>query len=276
MRKLRFRQVAQLVVVLLCAFGVKWHYSTAAVDQLRWVLAPTTALVEFVTGARFTFESHAGYMNSEHTFLIAASCAGVNFFITAFLMLMLQKLWKDRDKRVRWRFIPVAASIAYTVTLVANTVRISLALQLLAKPGSNWWLDAGELHRLEGILVYFGFLLLLFVLAEDFDARARGFTGRTAMSAILSRVWFPLVVYYAMTLGIPLLNGGYAQGKEFRQHAAFVLLAPLALVAPVIFIRSLVGRTARAGCPRPADQDAGAPISLRPRRGLAHPTMFTK
>src|ERR1044071_7299112 len=87
----------QLFAVLACAWGLKWFYSSATVDQLRWILWPTTKLVELVTGAQFAFESRAGYMNIEHTFLIAASCAGVNFLITAFVMLGLRKLWRNRN-----------------------------------------------------------------------------------------------------------------------------------------------------------------------------------
>src|SRR5712691_8663665 len=94
--KVAWKRNAQLVVVVLCAAVVKLYYSTASVNQLRWILAPTTLLVELVSGSRFEFESHAGYINSDHSFVIAASCAGVNFLITAFLMLSLRKLWRAR------------------------------------------------------------------------------------------------------------------------------------------------------------------------------------
>src|SRR6267142_5972898 len=72
---------AQLFVVVLCAAAVKLYYSTASVDQLRWILAPTTFVVGLISGSRFEFESHAGYLNSDRSFVIAASCAGVNFLI---------------------------------------------------------------------------------------------------------------------------------------------------------------------------------------------------
>ena len=125
---------AQLVVVLLCALTLKLYYSTASANQLRWILAPTTVLVELVSGTPFEFESHAGYITSDRSFVIAASCAGVNFLITAFLMLSLRKLWRDRSRNppvnVAWKFIPAAALFAYLATLVANTVRISTALRL--------------------------------------------------------------------------------------------------------------------------------------------------
>src|SRR5262245_5351083 len=129
--KLRFTwtRIAQCVVALVGAFALKLHYSAASADQLRWILAPTTALVELVSGASFEFESRAGYISRERGFLIANSCAGVNFLIAAFLTLSMKKLLGDRSKEVSWGFLPTAAMIAYLATLVANTARITIALR---------------------------------------------------------------------------------------------------------------------------------------------------
>jgi hypothetical protein len=65
--KLSRKQCAQLVVVVLCAGLVKFYYSTASVNELRWILAPTKVLVEFITGKSFAFEAYTGYMSSDHT-----------------------------------------------------------------------------------------------------------------------------------------------------------------------------------------------------------------
>jgi hypothetical protein len=46
---------------------------------------------------------------------------------------------------------------------------------------------------------------------------------------------FPLAIYYATTLGIPLLNGSYRQGMPFWEHFIFVLIFPLVLVAILAF-----------------------------------------
>src|SRR5262245_54417413 len=127
-------RIAQCVVSLASAFTLKLYYSAASADQLRWILAPTTALVELLSGATFEFESHAGYISRERGFLIANSCSGVNFLITAFLMLSMKKLLSDRSKNISWRFIPTAAVIAYLTTLVANTARIVIALRLRQMP----------------------------------------------------------------------------------------------------------------------------------------------
>ena len=214
------------MVVLLCALRMKLFYSTASPDNLRWILAPTTRLVEFASGWRFTFESHAGYMSSDHSFLIAASCAGVNFLITAFLMLTLKRLWFDRFENISWRFVPVAALMAYAATIITNTVRICVALRLQELRGEITWLSPNQLHRAEGIIVYFGFLWLLYVMTDR------------AVSKL--RIVFPLSVYYATTLGLPILNGAYRQGTEFWEHSLFVLVLPVMLIVPVVFARFVI------------------------------------
>jgi exosortase K len=223
-----WRRNAQLFVVLLCAFALKLYYSTASPNLLRWILAPTTVFVELVSGIQFEFESHAGYFNGDHTFLIAASCAGVNFLITAFLMLSLRKLWRYRAQTISWSFIPIAALVAYLATLVANTVRISLALRLQRLPSDIDWLTPNQLHRFEGIFIYFGFLLLLFVFSEQI--------GSQKASGLLRRSLFPLLVYYVTTLGIPLANRAYRQEPDFWEHSLFVLLTPL---IPILLLATI-------------------------------------
>lgn len=239
MSRFTLNRVAQLVVVLGGALSLKFYYSTASVNQLQWILTPTTLLVEFVTGRTFAFESHAGYMSSDHTFLIAASCAGVNFLITAFLMLALRQLWRNRFKPApetlmmsfrEWSFLFFTAVLAYGATLLANTVRIAIALQLQQTPLKPGWLDANQLHRLEGIIVYFGFLLLLFAISEGAIFNVERRAARSLNGFELLRVClFPLLVYYAITLGLPLANGAYRQ-YSFWQHSLFVLFTPVAVI----------------------------------------------
>ena len=247
---------AQLLVVGLCALALKLYYSTATPDELRWILAPTTALVELLSGRSFTFESYTGYMSSDHRFVIAVSCAGVNFLLTAFLMLGLRRLWRDRFQTVSWSFLPITAVVAYVTTVIANTVRICIALEIQRHEFQISGLSANQLHRLEGIVVYFGFLLLLFVLTEK-------------RIATLSRrlVFFPLGIYYVTTLGMPLLNGSYKQGIPFWEHSAFVLVLPLILLITYAILAFFVGAALRG---RPCGElnarggHGGPPLQLRP------------
>src|SRR5688572_28607690 len=139
-----------LLAVVAVAGALKWHYSTANVNELRWILAPTAALVQIATGTGFEFESYSGYMSADRTFLIAAPCAGVNFLIVCFLMLAVRNFGEGALLR-----LPSILLAAYGWTVMANTVRIAIAL-----PGAGVrdWADAEERHRIEGILVCFAFL----------------------------------------------------------------------------------------------------------------------
>ena len=228
--KLKAKLGAQFSIVLLCALGLKQYYSTASPDQLRWILAPTTWLVELLSGRSFTFESHAGYMSSDHSFLIAASCAGVNFLITAFLMLTLGSLWRNRRGALGWHFIPMAGIIAYLATICANTVRIWIALESRSLSEEIGWLSASQAHRLEGIVVYFGFLLILFLLTEK--TKHQG-------ADLFRQLRFPLLVYYATTLVLPLANGAFKL-RGFWEHCLFVLVVPGLLVLILLALRLLV------------------------------------
>jgi exosortase K len=245
-QEINWKRSAQLIVVLLCALTLKLYYSSASANELRWILAPTTALVQLISGTSFEFESHAGYISSDHSFVIAVSCAGVNFLITSFLLLSLRKLWRDRSRNITWKFIPLSAIVAYLATIVTNTVRVSTALWLRGMPLELSWLNRNQLHRLEGIFIYFGFLLMLFMVTEKISSDD---TAVTASTRVLHRdagrfrqFFFPLLIYYATTLGLPLIHGLYHGGiaaTDFWEHSLFVLLTPLLLILTVALFHSL-------------------------------------
>ena len=209
---------AQLAIVTLCALALKQYYSSATANELRWILAPTTFIVELLSGRSFQFESYTGYMSGDHTFVIAVPCAGVNFLITAFVMLALRRLWQERFESVSWRFLPISMTTAYVTTVIANAIRICVALEIQRRSFEVSGLSANQLHRVEGIVVYFGFLMLLFVAME-----------RRLM-------WFPVIIYYVMTLGVPLVNGAFHRAG-FWEHFGFVLVMPLAVMLPILIVR---------------------------------------
>lgn len=254
LRRTSYCALVQLVVVLLFAVAVKQYYSTANVNQLRWILAPTTWLVQFISGRHFEFEAYTGYMSSDRTFVIAASCAGVNFLITSFLMLSLKKLWRDRARQIPWRFFAGMAAVAYVVTIVANSLRISSSL-LMQRTPVEIGLSANQLHRFEGIFIYFGFLLLLFLVSETISQRGTvGTTGiRSAAGGLLRQSLFPLLTYYATTLAIPMANGAYRQGSDFLEHALFVLVTPLLVMLPALVFVGLSSQSKRGSAPTPAN-----------------------
>ena len=214
--------VIYLIAVASIAGGLKWHYSTANVNELRWILAPTAFLVETVTGIGFRFEPFFGYLSDDRSFLIAAPCAGVNFLIVCFLMLAVRK---GRDGCLKG--LPLFLLAAYGWTIAANAARIVIALSMRGSDTLEAWSDPDTAHRVEGILVYFVFLVGLYYATE----KAEGLLSGKAKSPPFLIVIVPLFTYYFMALTLPILNGSFDASKW--EHFLSVLLVPLVVVLPL-------------------------------------------
>lgn len=222
MHKKRASIVVYLLAAAAIAVGLKLHYSTANVNELRWILAPTAFVVETVTGAGFRFEPYFGYLSDDRTFLIAAPCAGVNFLIVCFLMLTLRKLREGRLGR-----IPLYLLAAYGWTVAANAARIIIAVNMRGDEEPGGWFDPDTSHRIEGILVYFVFLVGLYFATEKLEGLQSGKTG--APSYLIVAV--PLLTYYFVALALPIANGAFDGAKW--EHFLSVLLVPLVVAVPV-------------------------------------------
>ena len=63
---------------------------------------------------------------------------------------------------------------SYAAAVVVNAVRVVIAMWLAAHPFAVSTLSPADIHRLEGIAVYFGGLVLLHELVRVFDQRQQG------------------------------------------------------------------------------------------------------
>src|SRR5262245_8218215 len=125
------KRVAIVVVALACAYALKRHYSTATAGELRFILAPTAFLVSLASGAEFA-ATPRGWVSDELRFVIAPSCAGVNFFLVSFVALVLAFARS-------WRALAAAGAASFAATLVANTLRITIAIPLHVHHLSFGW-----------------------------------------------------------------------------------------------------------------------------------------
>lgn len=231
-------RAAGLALTLLIALGLKAHYSTASADRLAWIMRPTAGLVELCTGLRFVHEGGAGYANLEHRVVIAKGCAGVNFMIGAFTLIAATLVVHLAPG---WRSLFVvgpALAAAYASTVLVNGIRIVIAVGHAGKPGGFAWLTPEQLHRVEGIAVYFAALTAL-ALASRAVARAWGASSPAEDRRTIGRAEGPslrkvflvtLGWYLAMTLGVPLLNGALREDPtRFAEHALWVVGVSLCL-----------------------------------------------
>lgn len=224
LRDQRWRIAAAFVALAVVVVG-KQYYRDASANDLRWILAPTAQLVSWITGHDFVYESGQGWINTDVMFVIAPACAGVNFALAAFLALVLGGLdgmtsWRATAKRLGF-----AALLAFTATLVINTIRISIAVEL----------HRADLHRVEGVIVYLGGLCGLYALARALEGRkVRAFH------------WFavPLAAYLLITLVMPMANGA-ARRDDFVRHATTVLAVCFVVIAIAAFVEVIRWTTRR-------------------------------
>jgi exosortase K len=164
-------RVLLVAVAVLVAWGLKRHYADARADDLWWILSPTACLVGATTGATFMMQPGEGYFSRECLFLIEKSCAGVNFMIAAFVMLVVALAHRARSGASAAHVIGASLLASYSAAVVVNTVRITVAMWLGAHPATLSGFSAADIHRVEGITVYFAGLVLLYEVVQRLDRR---------------------------------------------------------------------------------------------------------
>ena len=153
-------QVAGLTLAAALVIFGKHAIREASAEDLGWLLAPTARCASALTGSHFVREAGVGYIDRSITFEIAPVCAGVHFMLASILVLALgwsrhMQTWRTMAQR-----LVGTVGVAYLATIVINTLRIVIAIGMHAHD-----LGGGELHRLEGVLVYLGGLCALYAIA---------------------------------------------------------------------------------------------------------------
>ena len=153
-----------LFLGLLVIWAMKRYYSGANADDLWWILSPTALLAGGLTGASFHVESGAGYLSRERLFLIEKSCAGVNFMIAAFGMLTVVLRRRITSSASGAIVLGLSLLAGYSTAVIVNSGRITIAMWLADHPLALSQLAPAQIHRLEGVSVYFAGLVLLYEL----------------------------------------------------------------------------------------------------------------
>ena len=161
-----------VTVVVLAVWGMKLYYANARADDLWWILTPTARLAGAITGTAFATTPGEGYFSPERLFLIEKSCAGINFMIAAFGMVTFALLHRVGSGLSGARVLAMSLLASYSATALVNAARIAIAMRLAAHPVALSTLTPALVHRVEGIVVYFGGLMLLYEVARQFDRRA--------------------------------------------------------------------------------------------------------
>ncbi len=139
------------------ALGLKAWFRDANADQLTWLLKPTVVLGELLSRTPFSFEPGVGYLDPSLTFQVVPACSGLNFFCVAWVSAVAML-----ERRVASNGLLVVATAvgAYALTVLANAIRITLALAVHLHHVSFGFVTAPRLHEALGVLVYLSMLML--------------------------------------------------------------------------------------------------------------------
>ena len=160
-RKLTYQLAAVGLFLLL-----KLSYTQADNDDLAFLLRPTDALVGLAAGSPSVYQPARGYFHPDLNILIDKSCAGFNFWILCFIMLSFLAFRYFHRRKYLVFVLPAALLCAYTLTVFANTSRISIAIFLRDKTGTLSPKHADWLHEAQGIFVYLSCLVAVYLAAE--------------------------------------------------------------------------------------------------------------
>ena len=239
-----------LTMGLLLAFGLKYYYSRAGSDDLGWILGPTAGLVEFFSGIRFENEANTGFVSLGYRIIIAPSCAGINFLIVAFCMALFSGIHAAKPFWAKLSWLTASFVSAYCLTIGVNVLRIIVSIYSYKANIYYGWITPQRVHRLEGVVIYFFFLCLFYMIIIKGVHRITRKTGGTKKIGTKNNcgqphyfhwVWaglIPLFWYSLVTVGVPLLNGALqVNAAHFTEHSGMVLSASMAVLVVVFLIR---------------------------------------
>jgi len=224
-----------IVLSFAIAWGLKYHYSHADSDDLNWILEPTACLVQATSGMSFERVKGTGYMDHENRLIIAPTCSGINFMIIVFCLstyIGLKRITNIRTM-IMWLLILIAASYSYT--LIVNTIRINISIYSLKHGLFQAWFSRETIHLIEGVVVYFVFLLIYYSFLKRITNVDSVKDPRWHFKQIKAGL-LPMTFYFSITLLVPVLNhGDFLPNKEFIDYAIIVLVT-CSIVLILIFL----------------------------------------
>ena len=245
-RQAHLQNIVLYLFVLAIAAGLKLHYSRADSEALDWILRPTAALTEQISGIRFEKEALTGYISRGQRTIIAPSCAGVNFMIIAFCMTAFSGIPRLSGCRRKLGWLTGALAVSFFVTVLVNALRIIVSISLYNADIYGGALTPRDVHRAGGVLIYFTALSVLHPVSGRILAfiQSSGNKNKTPCSRtgsyfkVGAQSLAPLFWYCAVTLGIPLLNRKFpVNGALFQNH-----ILTVAATCSIVFIIQLCYR----------------------------------
>lgn len=154
------------ILALCIGLIIKYFYSIADNSQLQFVLFPIHLFVELQTGYQGIFSTEKGYVFTDLNICIDKSCAGLNFWVIAFLSCSFVVIKKAKQIKYLPIYLVILLSVSFLVTLFANTSRILvnlIALRSFPTLAKQTWF-----HEAQGVFIFVSVLLFFYISVSYF------------------------------------------------------------------------------------------------------------
>jgi len=156
-----------LIALSLFIF-LKYGFTLANNDDLAFLLKPTNYLISLITDSNATYVSENGFIHHQLNIIIDRSCSGFNLWLISYMMLTFLGLKYFKTNYQKILVIPVALSIAYILTIIANTSRIFASIIIQNQATNFQFISSSILHESIGIITNLSFLILVYFLVNKF------------------------------------------------------------------------------------------------------------
>jgi exosortase K len=150
-----------LAFVGLIVIAIKAFYSVATWWQLRFILAPTNFLVTLFVNQETKLDIDKGYVYPNVGIVIDKFCAGINFWLIAFLTVFFAKQAYYQEFIPKLKLFMVVFVATFFLTIFTNASRIIVAIRLQKLPFE--WIQTTWFHEAQGTFMYFTVLLLVYI-----------------------------------------------------------------------------------------------------------------
>jgi exosortase K len=143
-------------------FVMKYLHAKAGTEELLFILQPTSFAVQVFQNASSEFIPEKGFVFPDIDIVIDKSCAGGNFLILCFSVLIVSVFLNLNKKNLGWFLIPALLIVAWLMAIITNVIRINTAIFSL-KLKTQWPVTASPwFHEMQGAIIYLTFLILIF------------------------------------------------------------------------------------------------------------------
>ena len=163
MNWLRKKDIFMYTILILGLVLAKLYHREASNEQLNWILQPTAWLVTLFSGLSFDLAQQGYFINQAQHIIIDKSCSGMNFMLIVISMLSFSYLPKLPLKAL---FLVFFILLGYAFTVLVNSCRIIQAIWSYDILQEKLAWNPTMLHEMQGILVYFFFLICLYLLSQ--------------------------------------------------------------------------------------------------------------